>query len=635
MAEKSERIIRVPEQFAKKAHIGSMEKYRALYDRSVSDPDGFWNEQAERITWFKKWKTVSKYDFHTAKIEWFIGGKLNASANCLDRHLKGPRRDKPALVWEGDSPGESRTLTYLEVYKETCKFANALKKLGVKKGDRVTIFLPMVPELPIAMLACARIGAIHSVVFGGVSAEALKNRIQDCGSEVVITADGGYRGGRIVPLKQTTDESLKECPDVKTVVVLKRTGKEVPFNKGRDHWWHDLVRDVPAECEPEQMDAEDPLFILYTSGSTGKPTGVMHTTGGYMVADGDRRHPHHAASGRHRAEARVGDAPVLWRPTRDRGRPGQGPGRARHRQPLHLASVAWDHARGVRRCRSLPQDVLHHLPGPLLHRRRLPPRRGRLLLDHRPRRRRDQRQRPPPRHGGDRERAGLASRRGGSCRGGLPARDQGTGHLRVRDPQAGRRSHGEAAHRPGPARPQGHRTAGLPGRDPLGTRPAEDPLRQDHAADPAQDRSRRIRRPGRHFDAGGSVGGRQPGQGKESPRPEVGFLLFIEAVGEIVRRLLLLALQLLRALPDVVQLPLRRALSSGVASRRPGEGRPHGKCDRRQAQQQDEDFPETHVRRFASRRQGSKKSGALRGACDQCQIRLRRIPNGDQIQQGV
>jgi len=194
MADNGERIIKVPEQFAKKSRIGSIDKYRALYDRSISDPDGFWSEQAERITWSRKWKTTSKFDFHTAKIEWFIGGKLNASVNCLDRHIQGPRRDKPALVWEGDSPEESRSLSYLDVYKETCKFANALKKLGVKKGDRVTIYLPMVPELPIAMLACARIGAIHSVVFGGFSAESLKNRILDCGSDIVITADGGYRG---------------------------------------------------------------------------------------------------------------------------------------------------------------------------------------------------------------------------------------------------------------------------------------------------------------------------------------------------------------------------------------------------------------------------------------------------------
>jgi len=284
MAEKSgERFIYPPPEFSKKARIKNMDQFRALYDRSISNPDGFWAEQAERITWFKKWDKVSKWDFNTAKIEWFTGGKLNASVNCLDRHLAGPRRNKAALVWEGDSPEESRTLTYADVHRETCRFANALRKLGVKKGDRVTIYLPMVPELPIAMLACARIGAIHSVVFGGFSAESLKNRILDCKSDIVITADGGYRGGRIVPLKQTTDEALKECPDVKTVVVLRRTGKDVGFVAGRDKWWHDVVRGLPQECEPEQMDAEDPLFILYTSGSTGKPKGVLHTTGGYMV----------------------------------------------------------------------------------------------------------------------------------------------------------------------------------------------------------------------------------------------------------------------------------------------------------------------------------------------------------------
>jgi acetyl-CoA synthetase len=284
MADRSgERIIHPPPEFSKKARIGSIDQYRALYDRSISNPDGFWAEQAERLTWYKKWNTVSKWDFNSASIEWFSGGKLNASVNCLDRHLTGPRKNKAALVWEGDSPEESRTLTYADVHRETCKFANALRKLGVKKGDRVTIYLPMVPELPIAMLACARIGAIHSVVFGGFSAESLKNRIQDCGSDIVITADGGYRGGRVVPLKQTTDDALKECPGVRAVVVLKRTGKEVPFTAGRDKWWHDVVRGVPLDCEPEQMDAEDPLFILYTSGSTGKPKGVMHTTAGYLV----------------------------------------------------------------------------------------------------------------------------------------------------------------------------------------------------------------------------------------------------------------------------------------------------------------------------------------------------------------
>ncbi|TMA29871.1 MAG: acetate--CoA ligase [Deltaproteobacteria bacterium] len=279
----AETLIPVPEKFAKSARIGDMQKYRALYDRSLSDPDRFWAEQAERLHWFKKWDKVSRWDFKTAKIEWFMGGKLNASYNCLDRHLSGPRKNKAAIIWEGDSPDESRTLTYEQLHQEVCRFANALKKTGAKKGDRITIYLPMVPELPIAMLACARIGAIHSVVFGGFSAESLKNRIQDCGSELVITADGGYRGAKLIPLKQTTDDALKECPGVKQVIVLKRTGKEVPFKEGRDRWWHDAVRGQPFECEPEKMDAEDPLFILYTSGSTGKPKGVLHTTGGYLV----------------------------------------------------------------------------------------------------------------------------------------------------------------------------------------------------------------------------------------------------------------------------------------------------------------------------------------------------------------
>ena len=278
-----ERLFKVPEQFAQRARVGSFEAYRKLYDRSLSDPDGFWAGQAERLTWSRKWDRVSKWDFGKAEIEWFSGGQLNASVNCLDRHLAGPRRNKAALIWEGDSPDESRTLTYQDLYRETCRFANGLKKLGVKKGDRVTIYLPMVPELAISMLACARIGAIHSVVFGGFSAESLKNRIQDCGSDLVITADGGFRGGRVVPLKATTDEALKECPGVKSVVVLRRTGKEVGFTQGRDTWWHELVRGLPLECEPAVQDAEDPLFILYTSGSTGKPKGVLHTTGGYLL----------------------------------------------------------------------------------------------------------------------------------------------------------------------------------------------------------------------------------------------------------------------------------------------------------------------------------------------------------------
>jgi acetyl-CoA synthetase len=278
-----ERIVPVPKEFAALARISSLEQYRALYDRSVKDPDGYWTEQAARLQWIKKFDQVSRWDFGTAKIEWFLGGKLNVSANCLDRHLEGPRRDKPAIVWEADTPGESRTLTYAELHAEVCRFANVLKKNEVKKGDRVTIYMPMVPEAAVAMLACARIGAIHSVVFGGFSPDSLKNRIQDCKSDIVITADGGYRAGKLIPLKATTDTALEECPFVRRVFVLKRTGKEIGWTKGRDVWWHDEVQGVSAECPPETMDSEDPLFILYTSGSTGKPKGVLHTTAGYLL----------------------------------------------------------------------------------------------------------------------------------------------------------------------------------------------------------------------------------------------------------------------------------------------------------------------------------------------------------------
>jgi acetyl-CoA synthetase len=278
-----ESIIPVPSEFAEKARIKSLDRYRALYDRSLSDPDGFWAEQAERITWFKRWDKVSRWDFHAAKIEWFIGGKTNVSFNCLDRHVASPRKTKAALIWEGDSPEESRVLTYQDLHREVQKFANVLKKQGVKKGDRVTIYMPMVPELPIAMLACARIGAVHSVVFGGFSAESLRNRIIDCESSIVITADGGYRAGRLIPLKQTTDTAIAEIPFVRKVIVYRRTGKDIPWNDGRDSWWHDLMKGAPADCPAEPIDAEDPLFILYTSGSTGKPKGVLHTTAGYLL----------------------------------------------------------------------------------------------------------------------------------------------------------------------------------------------------------------------------------------------------------------------------------------------------------------------------------------------------------------
>jgi acetyl-CoA synthetase len=281
--EGGERLVPVPEEFAARARVKSLAEYKALHARSLAEPDAFWAEQAERLQWSRKWTTVSRFDFDKAEIAFFEGGRLNASVNCLDRHLNGPRKNKAALVWEGDSPEESRVLTYADLHRETCKFANVLKSNGVKKGDRVTLYMPMVPEAAIAMLACARIGAVHSVVFGGFSPESLKNRIQDCNSEIVITADGGYRAGRLIPLKQTTDTALLECPFVKKVIVLRRTGREVGWVTGRDVWWHTQMSNASPDCPPEEMDAEDPLFILYTSGSTGKPKGVLHTTGGYLL----------------------------------------------------------------------------------------------------------------------------------------------------------------------------------------------------------------------------------------------------------------------------------------------------------------------------------------------------------------
>jgi len=268
-----------------KATIKSMEEYKKLYQKSVKDPDKFWGEIAEELIWNKKWSKVVQWDFDKPEIKWFVGGKLNASYNCLDRHLNTWRRNKVALIWQGEPLEESRSFTYQQLHYHVCKFANVLKKLGVKKGDRVSIYLPMIPELPIAMLACARIGAIHSVVFGGFSSEALRDRINDCGSKILITADGYYRSGKIVQNKASADEALKECPGVNKVLVVKRLGIDVPFTKERDAWWHEEMakEDIKSSCEPEVMDAEDVLFILYTSGSTGKPKGVIHTTGGYLL----------------------------------------------------------------------------------------------------------------------------------------------------------------------------------------------------------------------------------------------------------------------------------------------------------------------------------------------------------------
>jgi acetyl-CoA synthetase len=278
------RVFDPPKEIRQKAYIKSMEEYKEIYQRSINDPEGFWAELAEQLSWFKKWDKVLVEDFKEAKHEWFVGGKLNVCYNCLDRHLITWRKNKAALIWEGDI-GETKTLTYQDLYYQVSKFANVLKKNGVKKGDRVAIYLPMIPELPIAMLACARIGAVHSVVFGGFSAEALRDRIRDCGAKLLVCADGYYRGGRIIRSKDNPDVALTECPDVKRVIVVKRADIGVNMEAGRDCWWHDemAAEDIKPYCEPELMDAEDPLFILYTSGSTGKPKGVLHTQAGYLL----------------------------------------------------------------------------------------------------------------------------------------------------------------------------------------------------------------------------------------------------------------------------------------------------------------------------------------------------------------
>ena len=278
------RVFNPPEEMSQNAYIKSLDEYQKIYQKSVEDPEAFWGEAAEQLDWYKKWDKVLVEDFKEGKHQWFVGGKLNVSYNCLDRHLETWRKNKAALIWEGDI-GDSKTLTYQELYREVCQFANVLKKFGVKKGDRVTIYLPMILELPIAMLACARIGAIHSVVFGGFSAEALRDRMLDCGSKVLICVDGYYRGGRVIRSKDNADAALEQCPVVEDVIVVKRANAEVKMKEGRDHWWHDemAAEDAKPCCEPEVMDAEDPLYILYTSGSTGKPKGVLHTQAGYLL----------------------------------------------------------------------------------------------------------------------------------------------------------------------------------------------------------------------------------------------------------------------------------------------------------------------------------------------------------------
>ena len=276
------RLFHPSEDFSKQARIKSMEEYRELYEKAKANPEAFWAELAENeLHWFKKWDQV--LDWQPPFAKWFVGGKINISYNCLDRHLTTWRKNKAALIWEGE-PGDSRTLTYSQLHREVCQMANVIKQLGVKKGDRVGIYMPMIPEAAIAMLACARIGAPHTVIFGGFSAEALKDRLEDAQAKLVITADGGWRKDAIVPLKEQVDKALQAgAPSVDNVLVVQRTEQKIQMEPGRDHWWHDLQQNASGQCPAEEMDSEDMLFILYTSGTTGKPKGVVHTTGGYNL----------------------------------------------------------------------------------------------------------------------------------------------------------------------------------------------------------------------------------------------------------------------------------------------------------------------------------------------------------------
>ncbi|MDG6224393.1 MAG: acetate--CoA ligase [Candidatus Thermoplasmatota archaeon] len=271
------------ENIKKRAYINSMEEYKKMYERSINDPDAFWSEMAEDFTWFKKWDKVRDFDFVNGIIKFFEGGKTNITYNCLDRHIE-KRGDQVAIIWEGNSPEEDGKMTYSELFTKVKKFANVLKANGVKKGDRVSIYMQMIPELPIAMLACARIGAVHSIVFGAFSPDSLRDRINDSGCKVVITQDTALRGKKNdIPMKTNADRAVSESPSIEKVIVVKRTGVEVPMNSERDLWWHEEMEKVNDDCPPEVMDSEDPLFILYTSGSTGKPKGVLHTIGGYML----------------------------------------------------------------------------------------------------------------------------------------------------------------------------------------------------------------------------------------------------------------------------------------------------------------------------------------------------------------
>jgi acetyl-CoA synthetase len=274
------RVFPPPEEFAQHAHVRSLAEYQKIYQRSVEEPEAFWAEVARELHWFKPWEKVLEWNFPWAK--WFVGGKLNLCYNCVDRHVENGRGNKAAILWEGE-PGEVRRLTFKELHGEVQRFANVLKGLGVQKGDRVAVYMGMTPELAIALLACARIGAVHSVIFGGFAANAIVDRVNDSQCVAILTQDSSYRRGNEVKLKATVDEAVGQCPTVKNVVVYKRTGSAVEMQKGRDHWWHELTAAAEKECRAEEMDAEDPLYILYTSGTTGKPKGLVHTTGGYSV----------------------------------------------------------------------------------------------------------------------------------------------------------------------------------------------------------------------------------------------------------------------------------------------------------------------------------------------------------------
>ena len=275
-----ERVFDPPQAFSSEAHVKSLEEYKRKYRQSIEDPDSFWSQEASELTWHKSWSDVCQWQPPFAK--WFCGGEINVSENCVDRHLDGPRRNKAAIIWEGE-PGDTRTLTYQQLHREVCRFANVLIKNRIGEGDRVIVYMPMVPEAAIAMLACARIGAVHSVIFGGFSAESIRDRVSDSGATAVITSDGGYRRGKVVPLKANVDEALSGENTIKRVIVLERTKNEVTMESGRDVWWHDEIADISAVCPPKGFDSEHPLFILYTSGSTGKPKGILHTSGGYLT----------------------------------------------------------------------------------------------------------------------------------------------------------------------------------------------------------------------------------------------------------------------------------------------------------------------------------------------------------------